>query len=145
MNTKRKTNKGIVVGLVFAILFVIFHVIIEIVNDGETRGDFILWLFQILAYFFGGMIATNSQYQSQLEIDDPLSGIANAGRGNALVIFICLWVYILIRSIVLDDSGLFSGFGIFPSILFGVVDLTFAIIFGSISGSIIKNKYKDIY
>jgi len=145
MNSNRKTNKGIIVGLIFVTIFIFLHIIIEIANNGETRGDFLLWFLQLLAYFFGGMIATSSQYQSQIDNDDPLSGITNAGRGNALVIFICIWVYILIRSIVLDDPGVFSGIGVFLSILFGVADLALAIIFGSIAGNIVKNKHKDIY
>lgn len=141
----RKANKGLVTGLVISFILVIIHILIEVINYGSTKADFFLWFIQILLYFFGGMIAASNQMKVQHLSANPTEGIVNAARGSGMVIFFILWIYIIIRSIVLDDSGLFAGMGIVFSLGFGFVDLVLAIALGSFSGNQIrkKNEYID--
>jgi hypothetical protein len=140
MYTKRPANKGIGTGIVITLLLVLAHILVDVLNYGDSRGDFFLWFIQALMYFFGGMIAASSQHRAQHDLPDPTEGIANASRGSALILFAVMWCYIIIRSIALDDAGMFSGLGLVFSFFFGIADLALALALGSVSGNIIRKK-----
>jgi hypothetical protein len=138
---EQKRNAGITVGIIASVIFLIIHVLIDMVNEGGTQGDFVLWFFQLLSYFFIGMIAGSSQHKNHADSNDPLYGIKEAGRGAAILISAILWVYIIIRSIALDDSGLFNSFGILFTLLFAVFDFLMALALGTFGAGIIHKKY----
>ncbi|MEA5078535.1 MAG: hypothetical protein VB013_08185 [Anaerolineaceae bacterium] len=140
MQTKPPTNKGISTGIVIVVLLLLIHILVDVLNNGNSRADFFLWFIQVLLYFFGGLIAASSQFIAQHDLPDPTEGIANASRGSALIVFAVMWCYFVIRSIAIDDAGMFAGMGLVFSIFFGMADLVIALVLGSISGSIIRKK-----
>lgn len=141
MEDRKHTNSGITVGIIVSIIVLLIHVLIDMVNEGGSQGDFVLWFFQLLVYFFIGIIAGSNQHKKQINANDPLQGIKEAGRGAAIILSLIMWVYIIIRSIALDDSGLFNSFGIVFSLLFAIFDFIMAIGLGTLGATIIHKKY----
>lgn len=141
MDDPKRPNSGIPVGLIAGFVVMIFHLMIDMVNQGDTKADLILWFLQLLVYFFIGIIAGSQQHNKQVYDSDALRGVVEAGRTSAIILSLFMWVYIIIRSIALDDSGMFQSFGIGFSLLFGVVDFMIALGLGSLGASIIYKKY----
>jgi hypothetical protein len=141
MEDRKHTNAGVAVGFIASIIIVIIHVLIDMVNEGSSQGDFVLWFFQLLVYFFIGIIAGSNQYKKQINAMDSLQGIKEAGRGAAIIVSVILWVYIIVRSIALDDAGLFSSLGILFTLLFAIFDFILAMGLGTLGATIIHKKY----
>ena len=141
-NNKLSGNFGISVGLTFAVILLLIHAVVDWLNGGVSQGDVILWLLQIAVYFVASLIAANSQYQVQIDFNEPLLGVANAGRGAAMISCAVMWSYIVVRSLVLDDPGMFAGGGLLPFCGFVLLDFVVAVAFGSWGGNIIENRYK---
>jgi hypothetical protein len=143
MENEKRTNSGIAVGIIAGIIMVIIHVLIDMVNQGSSRGDFVLWFFQLFVYFFIGIIAGSHQHKNRMTTDESLEemGIKDAGRGAAMILSLVMWVYVIGRSIALDDPGMFNSFGVVFTLLFAIFDFLLAMGLGTIGASIIHKKY----
>ncbi len=128
------------VGVIFSLLLLAIHIISDASNNWNSSRDMIFWLIRIPLYFFVGMIAANKQYKQDLFTDTPLSRLGNASRSASLIISIVDWFYIIARSVIQDDSGLFSGLGILLSLFFMGFDLLLALVLGNFAGSIVRRK-----
>lgn len=141
---KQAANLGISVGLTFSVILLLIHVAVDWLNGGVSQGDPILWFLQIGLYFAASLIASNAQYKSQIDDNEPLKDVMNAGRGAAMILCFVIWTYIIIRSLVLNDSGMFSGGGIFPFCGFILLDFIVAVAFGSWGGRIIEKQHEHV-
>jgi len=142
MDQPQKTKAGFIGGGIFSLLLIIIHVIVDAVNYWSSQADFVLWIFQLVLYFIAAMVSTSSQYQNQMNSDEPLLEIVSAGRGAAMIMAVCMWVYIIIRSIALDDPGMFAGISFVLFIGFMILDMILAIVFGTGGGKVIENQHK---
>ncbi|MDP1614601.1 MAG: hypothetical protein Q8L68_02280 [Methylococcales bacterium] len=140
----RSGNFGISVGSTFSVILLLIHAVVDWLNGGVSQGDGILWLFQIVVYFIASLIAANSQYQAQIDFNEPLLGVANAGRGAAMIVCAVMWFYIVVRSVVLDDPGMFAGGGILPFCGFVLLDFVVAVAFGNWGGRIIEKRHEHV-
>lgn len=138
------TNFGISVGFSFSVVLLLIHVAVDWLNGGVSQGDSILWFLQIGVYFAASLIAANAQYKSQIDDNEPLKDVVNAGRGAAMVICFVVWLYIIIRSLVLNDSGMFSGGGVFPFCGFVLLDFIIAVAVGSWGGRIMEKQHEHV-
>lgn len=137
----RSTNSGIPVGLTSSVILVLIHAVVDFLNNGISQGDVFMWLFQIAVYFVSSLIASNSQYRAQIDSNEPLQGVANAGRGATMIACAVMWIYIVVRSVVLDDPGMFVGAGLLPFCGFVLLDFIVAVAFGSWGGRIIEKQH----
>jgi hypothetical protein len=128
------------VGVIFSLLLLAIHIISDASNNWNSSRDMIFWFIRIPLYFFVGMIAANKQCKQDLFTDTPLSRLGNASRSASLIISIVDWFYIIARSVIQDDSGLFSGLGILLSLFFMGFDLLLALVLGNFAGSIVRRK-----
>jgi hypothetical protein len=136
-------NEGIKKGLIFGLVLIIIQVLLLIFNDGEPTAQFILWIIQLVAYFIASTIAAEAEYSKQGDFaQENLTQVAASGRGATMMICVLVWVYIILRSIILDDSGIFNNLGLF-SFIFAVFDFVCAIGIGSLAGNIVKKKYNQ--
>lgn len=144
MQTERHVNRGVLVGLVFSVILILVHGFIDFRN-GSSRADFVLWLFQFIVYFIASLIAANSEYELQKNSNEPtdksLKELPNAGRGAAMIIWVLLWVYIIARSLLWNDSGMFGDAGVVAFVVFVILDFVVAIALGSWGGSIIAKQH----
>ena len=144
METEKHVNRGVLVGLVFSVILILIHGIIDFRN-GSSQADFVLWLFQFIVYFIAALMAANSEYQHQKNLDAPsLKEVVNAGRGVAMIIWVLLWVYIIVRSLLWDDSGMFGEAGVVAFVVLVVLDFVIAIALGSWGGSLIVKQHTVI-
>lgn len=141
---KHSGNFGISVGLTFSVILLLIHAIVDWLNEGVSQGDGILWLFQIVIYFVASLTAANAQFKSQIESDNQLKGVANAGRGAAMITCVVMWIYIVVRSVVLDDPGMFAAGGILPFCGFVLLDFIVAVAFGSWGGHIVEKQHEHV-
>lgn len=138
-------SAGFGVGFTIAFILVIFHFGADLASDWDATLDFLFWIIQLVLYFFMGMIAAKAQYSRQINLDDPLTGLLNASRGAGMIVSTVMWLYIFIRAIISGESGLFSGIGIFLTMIFLIIDFIIAISLSSFGGSIVKKQYDFQY
>lgn len=141
---RRSSNFGISVGLTFSVILLLIHAIVDWLNGGVSQGDSILWLFQVAIYFIASLTAANAQFRAQIDSDNQLHGVADAGRGAAIIACVAMWIYVVVRSIVLDDSGMFAGAGILPFCGFVLLDFIVAVAFGSWGGRIVEKQHEHV-
>jgi hypothetical protein len=144
MNQEHKTNAGFLYGAIFALLIVVIHVVVDGMNYWSSQADLFLWGVQLVFYFIAGIAAANSQYKVQINDDDPLLGIVSQGRGAAMIIAACSWVYIIIRSLALDDAGMFAGISFILFVGFMIIDFLLAIALGHGGGRIIEKQHAPV-
>ena len=145
MERPSRINSGFVVGGIFASLLIITHLIVDMVNSWNSQADIVLWIVQLVCYFIAALVASNSQYQRQVNNDDPFVGVVSAGRGAAMIIAVCMWIYIIVRTIVLNivdnEFGLFAGIGVILFVGFMVLDFFLAIALATGGGAIIEKQH----
>lgn len=140
MQEEEQKKLSVNVGIVFSLILLTIHVISDASNYWDSSRDMLFWFIRIPVYFFVGMIAANKQYKQDLLTDTPLSRLGNVSRSAPLIISIVDWFYIIARSVIQDDSGLFAGLGILISLFFMGFDLLLALVLGSFAGSIVRRK-----
>lgn len=140
MQEDEQKKLSVNVGIVFSLILLTFHVISDASNYWNSSRDMLFWFSRIPLYFFVGMIAANKQYKQDLFTDTPLGRLGNASRSASLVISIVDWFYVIARSVIQDDSGLFAGLGILLSLFFMGFDLLLALVLGNFAGSIVQRK-----
>lgn len=140
MQEDEQKKLSVNVGIIFGLILLTIHIISDAANYWDSSRDMIFLFSRIPLYFFVGMIAANKQYKQDLGTDAPLRRLGNASRSASLIITIVDWLYVIARSVIQDDSGLFSGLGIFLSLLFMGFDLILALVLGNFAGSIVQRK-----
>ncbi len=143
-NTGHPKNYGISMGLTFSVIVLLIHAIVDWLNGGDSRGDSILWILQSILYFVAALVAASSQFNAQSHLDVPLFGVVEAGRGAPMIMSVVMWGYIIVRSLILDDAGMFGGSGVFPFCGFILLDFIVAFSFGHWGGTIIKKRHEDV-
>jgi hypothetical protein len=128
------------VGIVFSLILLTIHIISDASNYWDSTRDMLFWFSRIPLYFFVGIIAANKQYKQDLLTDNPFGRIGNASRSASIAISVVDWLYIIARSVIQDDSGLFAGLGILLSLFFMGFDLLLALVLGNFAGSIVRRK-----
>lgn len=137
------SHSGFQVGLIGGILMVILHLAFLVVFQGTNTGDLIAWLIQLFLYFILGRVAANKEFRKLVGQGRELGGVQSAGLGAALVMSLIVWLFVIIRSIVRDDPGMFiitNPVGLFCAV---VADILIALGLGSLSGKSVLKKQKD--
>lgn len=140
MEEEKRKGPAIIIGIVVGLLMVIIHVLADGINYWDSSRDFLFWLARIPLYFLIGMTAANSQFKHDIFSDAPLDNLGNAARSASLILCIFDWIYVILRSLITDDSGLFSGLGIVMSIILVAFDFLIAIVLGNAAGSLVRRK-----
>ena len=135
-------NEGIKKGIIFSIILIVLQFVLLLINDWEPKAQFILWLLQLIFYFIAGLVASEAEYNHCQDFEEEnLERCVASGRGAAMTISILLWLYIIIRSILLDDAGLFNHFGVIGTLLFAILDVILSMGIGTFAGKSTKKKY----
>ncbi len=143
-NASHSKNYGISVGLTFSVIVLLIHAIVDWLNGGDSQGDSVLWILQAILYFTAALIAAGNQFNSQMHLDDSLFGVVEAGRGAPMIMSVVMWGYIIVRSLILDDAGMFGGSGVFPFCGFILLDFIVAFSFGHWGGTIIRKRHEEV-
>jgi len=143
-NTGHSKSYGLPVGLTFSVIILLIHAVVDWLNSGNSQGDSVLWILQALLYFVAALIAASSQFNSQKHMDETLSGVIEAGRGAPMIMSGVMWGYIIVRSLILDDAGMFGGSGVFPFCGFILLDFVVAFSFGNWGGTIIRKRHEEV-
>ena len=139
-------NTGIQTGIAFSAFLLLIHAIVDWLNSGYSQADGVLWFFQVFIYFIASLTAANAQFRASQDSDKEVEhmGIVEAGRGAAMITCLAMWAYIVVRSVVLDDAGMFGGSGILPFCGFILLDFIVAIALGNWGGRIIINQHAPV-
>jgi hypothetical protein len=130
----KKRNSGFGVGLVVGSIIVFVHITFILINDYRTSADLFIWIFQLISYYIAGYVSAKRQFENNIDDIDVGEHIPGAARGAALIISLLVWLYIIIRSLLINDAGMFFGFGILGSMGFLILDVMIALGLGSIAG-----------
>lgn len=146
-SSKKRINSGFAVGLIATILMITVHLVLLLIFQGSTRGDWIAHIIQLLVYFVASQSAAQQQYNAQERSIEALRGVRGAGMGAAITVSILMWIFILVRNLILDAIGQLVYFEAISTFCTVVVDVLLAIALGTWGGSIVEKKYKagDIY
>lgn len=137
-------NEGMKKGLLFAMILIVIHIMILLFNNGSPSADLLLWFFQLICYFLAGSLAAESFASHSIDLDGVNPDfIVSSSRSATLIMCFVLWMFIILRSVILDDGGLFSHFGVIGSLGFGVVDFICALAIGGFVGVKIKNNHSS--
>ena len=134
-------NAGFRVGIIGGLFIVFLHLINLIVfRSRNSFSDLIIWLVQLISYFFIGKAAAQKHYDRSLDGYSDLQSVQSAGTGGPLVTSFTVWIFIIIRGILLDAFGFFvimNPVGLFCYIF---TDVLIALGIGSLAGkSVVKN------
>ncbi len=135
-------NAGFSVGFIASILMIAVHLILLLIFQGGTRGDWIAHGIQLLVYFIASQSAAQQQYNAQERSIEALRGVKAAGMGAALTVSFLMWIFILVRNLILDAMGQFIYVDAIGTFCIVVVDVLLAIALGTWGGSIVEKKYK---
>jgi len=140
MEEEKHKGPAIIIGIVVGLLIVTIHMLSDGINYWDSSRDFLFWLVRIPLYFLIGMTAANSQFKQDMFTDAPLDKLGNAARSASLILGIFDWIYIILRSLITDDSGLFNGLGIVISFVLVAFDFLIAIVLGNAASSLVRRK-----
>ena len=140
MEEEKSRGSTITVGIVVGLLLVTIHAFSDGINYWDSSRDFIFWLVRMPLYFLIGMVAASSQLKHDMFSDTPLEKLGNTARSASLILCVFDWIYVFLRSLITDDSGLFSGLGILLSIILVAFDFLIAVILGNAAGSLVRRK-----
>ena len=144
LGNKRSPNPGFKVGLIGGMIMALINLVVFFVNGADTRGDFLVWIVQVLSYFLLGRMAANRQADLQRYTYEPTRGIVGAGVGAALTTSVLFWLYIILRGLVRDAFGVFIV--MYPIQFAGwiMVDVTLALMIGAFAGrSVLRHNAID--
>lgn len=94
-----------------------------------------IWFVEIIVYYFAGRHAADQQSEIQSLTYEPSRGVIGAGVGSALVTSISMWLFRIIRAIVVQttvDAIVFMQPFFFCSWV--IVDVLIAIGLGALAG-----------
>ena len=139
----RRRSTGFRFGVSGGIIMVVVHLILLLIFRGTNGGDLLGWFLAWFVYFMVGRMAAQAQYDNQRdEIQYPLRGVVDAGRGAAMVTCVIIWAFIIVRGVFRDAVGVFV-FVEPVSLFFAImVDFMIAMGLGSFGGKSVANKYR---
>jgi len=105
-NQGNPTGFGLKVGLVGGLLIMAANLLVFFINGADPRGDGVVWILQVISYFFLGRLAASRQAEAQLYTYEPTRGIVGAGVGAPLVTSFLVWLYIIVRGLIQDAMGI---------------------------------------
>lgn len=137
------SHAGFRFGFVGAVISVSVNLMFILIYSGDTRGDWISWLIQIIIYFFISRSAAEGQYKDNLRSGcfEHLRGVKAAGLGAGLTTSALIWIYIIIRGIVRDAMGIFIVIEPVSFCLMIVADVVLAMGLGAWGGNAVASKY----
>jgi len=141
-STQKKVHAGIVAGLVGALVMIAVHLVLLLIFHGHIHGDWIAHGIQLIVYFFVSQVAAQNHYNGQERSPEALRGVRGAGIGAAITTSILMWLFIVIRDIILDAVGLTPFIEVISTFCIVVIDVLLALAIGSWGGSIVEKKYK---
>lgn len=136
-------NAGFRVGMIGAVIMIVVHLFLLLINQGETNGDLLAWLLQLVVYFFAAQSAAQQQYDAQERSYEPLRGVQAAGVGAALTISFLVWVYIILRGVFRDAFGITIDMNPVWLYCMVVLDVLLALGLGSWGGHLVVKKYEN--
>lgn len=139
---RKKMHAGIAVGLVGVVVMIAVHLVLLLIFQGRTGGDWIAHGIQLLVYFFASQVAAQNHYNGQERSPEALRGVKGAGIGAAITTSLLIWLFIVIRDIVLDAMGITPFIEVVTTFCIVVADVLLAIALGSWGGAIVEKKYK---
>lgn len=139
---RKKVHAGIAAGLMGVLIMIPVHLVLLLIFQGQTRGDWIAHGIQLLVYFFASQVAAQNHYNGQERSPEALRGVRGAGIGAAITTSLLMWLFVVIRDIVLDALGMTPFLEVVTTFCIVVVDVLLAIALGSWGGSIVEKKYK---
>ena len=146
---KRKMNSGILVGLIAAVIMMGVHLFFMLILSGQNSngwihtGDWIANIIQLFVYFFASHSAAERQYHNQeRDATDALRGVRAAGIGAAITTSLLVWVFIIVREIIYDATGVTVTPDPFGLCAWIVVDVLLAIGLGAWAGGMVEKKYR---
>lgn len=134
-------NKGFSVGFVGGLIMIFVSLLVFFMNGARTNGDILVWVLQLLVYFFVGRTAAIQQAEAQENTYEPTKGIVGAGVGAPLIVAIMMWVFIIIRAFVRDAAGNFVFIEPLSFCGWIIIDVLLAIAIGRAAGSTIEKQY----
>ncbi len=140
--SRRNINEGFRVGLIGAIVASTLHLLLPFFAQGAVWGDIFAWLLQLLLYVLVGRSAAQRQYDKQQMELNPLEGVVGAGTGAALITSLLTWLFILVRSIIVDAAGNSVLVEPISLCLMVFLDIVAAIGLGTWSGRSVARKYE---
>ena len=135
-------HPGFRFGFLGALLTILLHQALPFISRGEAWGEGLAWVLQWAIYYFTGRSAAQQQYNAQQNGLDAMRGVQGAGVGAGLVTSLLTWIFILIRAIVLYESGTFVIIEPISMYCIVVIDVCLAIALGAAAGRSIANKYR---
>lgn len=129
---RRPMNAGFKVGLTGVLLMACINLLVFLLN-GDSRGDFWVWLFQLVVYYVLGRLASARQAELQRHTYEPGRGVSGAGIGAALITSIGMWIYIILRDVIRSALGAVVFF--WPLLFCGwvIIDVLLALGIGSLA------------
>lgn len=136
-------HAGFRFGLIGAVIAISINLALILIYSGDTRGDGIAWLFQLVIYFFISRSAAESQYNGNIRGGgfEHLRGVKGAGLGAGLITSVLVWAYIIIRGVIRDAFGIFILVEPFSLCIFIFTDVLIAIGLGAWGGASVAKKY----
>ena len=125
-----RVNFGFKFGLIGILVFAIVN-IAAVITFSSTKPDFVLWIFQLIAYYIFGAQAAAAQRERQRNTLNQNQGVAAASIGAAMVLSIGMWLVRILRDLVF---GIVNPYGILWMIVWALVDVPIAIGIGAAAG-----------
>jgi len=141
LEPRKRPNPGFTVGLTGGLVMIAISLAVFFMNGAETNGDLLVWVLQLVAYFFLGRIAAQQQAEIQQHTYEPTRGIVGAGIGAPLVTSILMWIFLIIRDVVRDALG---NIVLLEPITFCgriIVDVLLAMGIGGFAGRSVEKQY----
>lgn len=137
---RRPMNAGFQVGLMGVLLMAFINLLVFFLN-GDSRGDFLVWLFQLVVYYVLGRLASARQAELQRHTYEPGRGVSGAGIGAALVTSIGMWIYLILRDVF--RSALDAVVFLWPLLFCGwvITDVLLALGIGSLAAHSISREH----
>lgn len=138
-------NMGFQVGLWGILLIACINLFVFFLNGADSHGDFLVWLLQLVMYYFLGRLAAKRQIELQRHTYEPSRGVIGAGIGAALVTSLGMWIYLILRDVMRSAFGVPIFF--WPPLFCGwlMIDVLLALGIGRLAAlSIYKEYFQEL-
>lgn len=135
------SHPGFQVGLIGGILLMAINLLLFLLNRGDTLADGLVWIFQVIAYFFLARAAAHRQAELRMRTYEPTRGITGAAVGAALTTSIFMWLYIIVRALVRDALGMFIIVEPLSLCFWIFIDVVIALVIGNAVGRSVEKHY----
>jgi hypothetical protein len=139
--SKRRHNPGFTIGFIGGLVMIVISLAVFFMNGADTDGDVLVWLIQLVVYFFLGRIAASQMAEMQQDSFEPTRGIVGAGVGAPLVAGIMMWIYIILRGVVRDAMGMYIVIEPVSFCGWVIIDVLLALGIGGIAGKTVQDRY----